>query len=180
MTVTRIKRLHCVLPSFSRSSFVNFLSLPVSLSRYYCKCFFLSTLNLQPRRSNQRMEYSSVSLCILGICINCFQWSLVWSGISRRARSTATTITVNIRNTKPTIQKERNVPLTEGKNRDFARNSPTELSFFGFFDQRARVTTKQSGARIYFHFSDFFVRTFSQNPILLTKKRKEKKKRKRA
>ena len=40
---------------------------------------FQSSLNRQPHRSNQNIEYSSVSFCILGIHLNCFQWSLVQS-----------------------------------------------------------------------------------------------------
>ena len=56
------------------------------------------------------------------------------------------------------------VPLTEGNNRNFARGSPTELSFFGFFGQKDRVATRQAGVWIYFYFSYFF-RVFSPNPI---------------
>ena len=58
------------------------------------------------------------------------------------------------------------VPLPEGNNWDFARGSPTEI--FCFFGQWDRVSTRQAGVWIDFHFSGFYfysVRVFSPNPI---------------
>ena len=62
-------------------------------------------------------------------------------------------------------------PLTERNNRNFARGSPIELSFFGLFGQKHRLSITQDGVLIDFHFSDFLYiyiyifRVFLSNPI---------------
>ena len=88
-------------------------------SHYRCCCILSlllvslssSSLNFQPHRSNQRIESSSVSLCIFIIHLNCFQRSLFRLEISRLACPPVTSVTINRQNTKSTIQKLRNISL---------------------------------------------------------------------
>ena len=46
------------------------------------------------------------------------------------------------------------VSLTESNNRNFSRGFPIGMSFFVFFGQRDKFSTRQAGLWIDFHFSD--------------------------